>query len=159
MQVFLKRALSEEMRKLHAIDVILKKRPQLRMDLRGSAAGQALLQENCIRLNAEMLQREGLDFARETLAHELCHLAVWQYYGRKARPHGEQWQTLMQSLGYAANRCHRAPVVPVRQQRRFRYRCTCRTHELSTTRHNRAQRGVQYICRRCSNALVVCAEV
>jgi SprT protein len=28
-----------------------------------------------------------------TLAHEVAHFRVWKKYGRRARPHGEEWKT------------------------------------------------------------------
>lgn len=156
MQDLLQRSLRVEMGKLEALGYLFSEPPQILLDLRGTAAGQALLQRNCVRLNLSMLECEGATFARETLAHELCHLVVWQRWGAKARPHGRQWQELMRNLGYRAERCHQADAVPTRRQRRFPYRCPCRTHELSTTRHKRAQRGSRYVCRSCSGVLIAC---
>ncbi len=132
----------------------LKVPPEVRWDLRGLASGQALLQRNTIRLNAELFARESEAFARNTIIHELCHLAVWQRHGRRARPHGAQWQTLMRALGEVPERCHHAIATPVRQQLRFPYRCGCQQHQLTTTRHKRALRGTPYVCRRCRQVLV-----
>lgn len=139
--------------RLRSLSYPLRAVPELRWDLRGRAAGQAHLGRALIRLNAALLLQEGEDFALSTLVHELCHLAVWARHGRKARPHGPEWRALMQAMGQSPQRCHDAPVQAVRQQRTFRYACPCSEHALSTTRHNRAQRGVRYLCRRCAQPL------
>nr|MBV6630867.1 SprT-like domain-containing protein [Oceanococcus sp. HetDA_MAG_MS8] len=128
--------------------------PTIRWDLRGQAAGQAILQTHTVRLNAELLQSAGEQMTRHTLIHELCHLAVWRRHGRRARPHGPQWQNLMRAMGEEPKRCHDLAASPSRRQRRFRYACACTTvHELSTTRHHRVLRGERYLCRRCGEIL------
>lgn len=132
----------------------LRARPEVRWDLRGLASGQALLQRNTIRLNAELLAQEGEEFSRNTIVHELCHLAIWQHHGRRARPHGPQWQQLMRAMGEEPSRCHQAKATPVRRQRRFAYRCSCQQHALTTVRHKRALGGASYLCRRCREVLV-----
>ncbi len=136
----------------------LRAAPEVRWDLRGLASGQALLRRNTIRLNAPLLEREGEAFARNTIVHELCHLAIWERHGLRARPHGPQWQALMRAMGETPERCHHAAAEPVRRQRRVGYRCGCQQHLLTTTRHNRALRGTQYVCRRCREVLVYQAE-
>ena len=45
--------------------------------------------------------------------------------------------------------------VPQRSQKTHPYRCDCRTHDVSTTRHNRVTRGAgRYHCRYCDGQLV-----
>ena len=45
--------------------------------------------------------------------------------------------------------------VPQRSQRTHRYHCGCQLHEVSSTRHNRAQRRkVRYHCCRCDGLLI-----
>jgi len=45
--------------------------------------------------------------------------------------------------------------VPQRRQSTHPYQCGCRVHELSSTRHNRIQRGRgQYQCVNCRGVLV-----
>ncbi len=153
MESMLRRQLPAVLAALAAAGYPLRREPELRLDLRGASAGQARLGENRLRLNAALLEREGADFARDTLIHELCHLAVWERHGRRARPHGPEWQALMRALGCVPQRCHNAAVTPLRSQRRFRYACDCSVHDITTTRHRRAQRGVRYLCRRCSGPL------
>jgi SprT protein len=42
----------------------------------------------------------------------------------------------------------------MRRQQRFEYHCQCQSWPLSTTRHNRIQRGAEYRCRKCGCKLV-----
>ena len=45
--------------------------------------------------------------------------------------------------------------VPQRRQRTHPYRCACREHQLSSTRHNRVQRRKgEYQCLNCNGVLV-----
>jgi predicted SprT family Zn-dependent metalloprotease len=39
-------------------------------------------------------------FRREVLCHEAAHAVVWARYGRKAKPHGTEWQALMRQAGF-----------------------------------------------------------
>ena len=131
---------------------------QVRFDLRGAAAGQYRTHPcPLIRFNAEMAAIQLDAFCERTPPHEVAHHVVAQLYrGRKVRPHGPEWRAVMQGFGLEPSRCHdyRVEAGSIRRQRRFRYRCGCREHELSATRHNRVQRGEQeYLCRDCRQAL------
>jgi predicted SprT family Zn-dependent metalloprotease len=37
---------------------------------------------------------------REVLCHEAAHAVVWARHGRKAKPHGPEWQALMRQAGF-----------------------------------------------------------
>jgi SprT protein len=63
----------------------------------------------------------------------------------------------MQALGASPRATGRYDLsgLPLRRQRRFTYRCGCQTHQLSTVRHNRVQRGEAiYLCRQCRAAMI-----
>lgn len=133
--------------------------PQIRFDLRGQAAGQCIWRRGrapVLRFNLDLAQANSDDFLTTTVAHEVAHLATYACHGR-TRPHGPQWRAFMHLLGIERpRRCHDYPVddASPRRQRRWSYRCDCRLHELSTTRHNRVQRhGVEYRCRACGTRL------
>lgn len=133
---------------------------RLRFDLRGTTAGQAILRDPRqpeIRLNAQLLAENGAEFLNRTIPHEVAHLAAYYRKGRRPqRPHGPEWQALMQSFGLVPERCHRYDVSRARVRRLIThtYRCACRTHELSSIRHNRIGRGeTRYHCRSCGQEL------
>jgi len=130
----------------------------LRFDLRGLSAGQTRLgaRDNLeIRYNLEIARLQPDAFVRETVPHEVAHVVTWLLHGRRARPHGAEWQAVMHHLGIASpRRCHDFDMPPVRRQRRWPYRCACRVHQLSTTRHRRVQtQGIRYHCSACGTAL------
>jgi SprT protein len=132
---------------------------EIRFDLGGLAAGQFLWRPGSrpvLRFNLAMARRQPERFISATVAHEVAHL-VTACCHRNAAPHGDEWQTVMAHLGIPrASRCHDYAVdeTSVRRQRRWRYTCACRQHELSTTRHNRAQNNrAQYHCRHCGGQL------
>ena len=130
--------------------------PEIRFDLRGRAAGQFRLQQGhaCIRYNPWVFALDPEHHLNETVPHEVAHYLVWHRFGRTA-PHGREWRALMQAFGLApkATGDYALDGVPLRRQRRHPYRCGCREHELSTTRHNRARTGTAYHCRACGQRL------
>ncbi|HIE54013.1 MAG TPA: hypothetical protein EYP90_02330 [Chromatiaceae bacterium] len=131
---------------------------EIRFDLRGLAAGQYRNHPvPLIRFNAELASRQFEAFCRLTPPHEVAHHVVDQLQGPgNVRPHGREWQAVMREFGLEPSRCHDFDIrsASIRRQRRFRYRCACRTQELSATRHNRILRGERYyFCRVCGERL------
>ena len=64
-------------------------------------------------------------FRREVVCHEAAHAVVWARHGRKAKPHGPEWQALVRQAGFEPRvtliRCgHRAQP---RATSRFRHTC------------------------------------
>lgn len=127
-------------------------------DLRGKAAGQVAWRqgETRIRYNLDMAERQPEAFIQQTIPHEVAHVVTRLLYP-KARPHGPEWRSVMAYLGITEpQRCHsfHTANTPSKRQRRWPYRCACRDHQLSSTRHNRIQRGQsRYLCRHCGNPL------
>lgn len=133
--------------------------PQIRFDLRGQTAGQALWNgrgSTTLRFNLAFARAHGEAYIRETVTHEVAHLVTMARHGR-VRPHGPEWREVMRYLGVAEpRRCHdyHLPEAEARRQRLWPYVCACRRHELSTTRHNRVQRrAARYHCRHCGTRL------
>lgn len=93
-----------------------------------------------------------------TVPHEVAHYVTDRVYGlAHVRPHGDEWRAIMRLLDVEPHATARFDLsgLPIRRQRRFAYRCSCDTHELSTCRHNRVKKGkARYHCRRCGAALV-----
>lgn len=132
--------------------------PEIRCDLTGQSAGQVRWGRGRrpeLRFNLALARHHLDDFLAVTVVHEVAHLAVAACHPG-ARPHGPEWRAMMRLLGVEQpRRCHDyAVVAPARRQRRWAYRCGCREHELTTTRHKRAAAGaVRYHCRVCGGPL------
>ena len=132
--------------------------PEVRFDLRGQAAGQYRSGSRpCIRYNMEMAAAQFDAYYHRTPPHEVAHYITDQLHpGSRPRPHGPEWQELMQAFDLEPSRCHQYSLenVQQRKQRRFTYKCTCQEHRLSATRHNRVRhRGVKYRCISCGEVL------
>ena len=163
------RVIDEVRRCLHCISqtgIVALSMPEIRLDMAGRSAGQYRLLNNGakprhqLRFNPYLLARDFDDGLKATVPHEVAHYAVAARFGlRRVRPHGTEWQQMMHVLGASPEVTHRHDVsgLPVRRQQRWQYRCSCRHHELSTTRHRRVQRGGTYLCARCRSPLVYIA--
>lgn len=127
--------------------------PEITTDLRGLQAGQAFVEEGRIRLNGKLLAEHGERFVKDTLPHELAHMVVYRLYGRRVRPHGREWQAVMELFGANPERCHQYEVQPARRVVGYQYHCQCRVHQLSAVRHARVQRGGRYVCLQCGESL------
>ncbi len=131
---------------------------EIRFDLRGQAAGQAIVPRKgppVIRYNRQLLRENGEAFIARTVPHETAHIAAHFLHGRGIRPHGAEWRALMVLYGADPSRCHSYDTSrsTARRLRRFRYRCACREHQLTSIRHNRVRKGMRYLCRECGEAL------
>jgi len=127
-------------------------------DLRGMSAGQFRSRNGRdfeIRYNPALLARHGQDFLDRTVPHETAHLIALRLYGPRIQPHGREWQSIMRIFGAIPDRCHSYDTagLETRHLHRHPYRCACRTHQLTSIRHNRAQRGLSYCCRQCGETL------
>jgi len=137
--------------------------PDVRFDLRGRAAGQAVFARRSrqvhIRINTALLASHPQEMLDDTVPHEVAHVVIFKLYGRRAKPHGKEWKALMRAFGVEPKPCHTLPAEPTRQLRRFRYECACEEPALLTSiRHKRAQQGTDYVCRRCGEKLRFAAD-
>ena len=129
-------------------------------DLSGRAAGmfKVIGKERCIRYNPWIFSKYFDENLSDTVPHEVAHFIVHEVYGmRRIMPHGREWQGLMARFGADAGVTFNLDLegVPQRRQRTHPYRCACRTHQVSTTRHNRVTKGAgRYHCRYCEAQLV-----
>ncbi|TDG12093.1 metallopeptidase (SprT family) [Seongchinamella unica] len=129
-------------------------------DLSGTTAGMFRAQgrQREIRFNPWIFAKYWRVNLEGTVPHEVAHYIVHEIHGLgKVRPHGEEWQALMHFFGAAPEVTFKADLegIPQRRQRTHPYRCDCRQHQVSTTRHNRILRGTgTYLCRYCNGRLV-----
>lgn len=128
-------------------------RPRVRLDLSGRSAGQAWLEKKELRFNRALLERYPEDFIQQTVPHEVAHLLARELCGPRIRPHGPEWQQLMTGLFKRPAQVRHQYQLPPSRRYRFRYRCDCQELQLSATRHNRARKGAQYLCRECRTPL------
>jgi SprT protein len=127
--------------------------------LRGRAAGMYVVRggQRAIRYNPYIFARYFSDNLVNTVPHEVAHYVTDVLYGlRRVRPHGPEWRAVMRAFGAEPVATCRYDLdgIPVRRQRRYRYRCGCMTHSVSAVRHRRIQDGsARYHCRHCRTPL------
>ena len=129
-------------------------------DLTGRAAGMFRVEgRRCwIRYNPWIFAKHFDEHLADTVPHEVAHYIVHEAFGRRGiKPHGEEWRLLMTAFGARPKATFSLDLegIPHRRQRTHPYRCTCRDHEVSSTRHNRIVKGTgRYHCRYCDAELV-----
>jgi SprT protein len=138
-------------------------RVEIRFDLRGLGAGQVHRQIRegwLVRYNPALLGRHGEDFLARTVPHEVAHVIAFLLHGNHIQPHGPEWQAMMHIFGAPPSRCHDFDVsgLQTRDLNRYRYQCGCRSHLLTSIRHNRILRGQRYLCSTCGQALTRAGE-
>ena len=133
-------------------------------DLRGSSAGMFKIKgrESLIRYNPWLFAKYFQENLSGTVPHEVAHYVVHQLYGlHRVKPHGPEWRAVMADFDADARVTGDFDLtgIPQRTQRRFRYTCGCRDHEVSTRRHNAVLRGkARYACRLCDSELIFSGE-
>lgn len=130
-------------------------KPTVTFDLKGRAAGQART-DNVIRFNKVLLQENVDTFLETTVPHELAHILALKLFGTFA--HDKYWKHVMVKLGAEPKRCHSYDTTNSRTRsvkKEYLYKCGCKTHMLTSIRHNRIQKeNVAYRCASCSQKLV-----
>ena len=127
-------------------------RPSVLFTQRGKIAGTAHLQKNLLKFHSILYQENQLAFLTDVVPHEVAHLLVYQLHGLTP-PHGREWQTMMSNVMLRPpERTHRFDVSSV-QGKTFTYQCQCQQHQLTVRRHNKALKGILYLCRSCKSHL------
>ncbi len=129
-------------------------------DLTGKAAGMYRVKacQRVIRYNPYIFSKYFDDNFSETIPHEVAHYVTDVLYGlKKIRPHGNEWKSVMQVFGVAANRTANYDLtgLPQRNYQKFIYHCGCQNYALTSRRHNKMLRGAgHYLCRDCGGKLL-----
>jgi SprT protein len=154
-------------------------------NIRGRAVGmyRANKHQREIRYNPWLFAKYFDDNLENTVPHEVAHYIIDVVYGHGSRsitpltrevsrfapsmnigqghhvrPHGKEWQALMNEFGADAKRTYSYDLggIPVRRQKQYNYHCACNTYQLSTHRHNKINRNAaRYFCRQCRDELVL----
>ena len=109
-----------------------------------------------IELNRDLLGQHPGEMINETLPHELAHCIVHAIHDHRCKPHGAEWQDIMQLLGREPTRCHRMeqPNLKRKKQKRHAYECGCTIHMVTTAKHHKMiMKGQERSCNRCKGTL------
>lgn len=134
----------------------IKINPTVCFKLKGRVTGKAHTGKNKLQFNLTALEVEGgwNHLLNNTVPHEVAHLVQytmpsWPKDRKNNPPHGQYWKKVMRDFGVKADRCHSLAMPKTRNQVRYPYHCGCRTHAISSTIHNRIQKGRKYQCLSC----------
>lgn len=122
------------------------------------------MRENVVYLNLELLKQNPRHFEKDTIPHEVAHLFATKLQIRNnlsmERAHGNTWKMVMRKVyGIQPVRCHSLNTDGIgKRVKKYKYVCSCKKHEIGQTRHNKAQKGVKYICKKCKKHLVFLCE-
>jgi predicted SprT family Zn-dependent metalloprotease len=61
--------------------------------------GFAFPARSLIRLNHSLASQQNVALLQEAICHELAHIVVYQLHGKTAKPHGEEWKSLIVRAG------------------------------------------------------------
>lgn len=136
--------------------------PQIKVDLRGAAAGQfrGSKDQAELRFNSQLFSLYFDDNLEHTVPHEVAHYVVFQLFIRgrrrsRVRPHGNEWKAVMWLFGVPAEVRHQYDLsqIPVRRERRVLYQCGCQEHRIALRTHRKMVQGQQRACMKCNQAL------
>ena len=134
-----------------------KRHYRVRFDVKGRCAGKAARDGSYVNFNMVIAEDNFDDFLARTVPHEFAHIVAALSYGEHVQPHGREWKRTMRMLGAPDDRCHSYDTTRATSRtvaRQHAYKCGCRTHNLTSIRHNRVVRGQQtYFCRSCRTKL------
>lgn len=132
-------------------------------NLKGRSAGMYRVQRNIfrhkreIRYNPYIFSKYFDDNFKTTIPHEVAHYVSDMIYGlHNIRPHGKEWKTIMQAFdaNAAVTANYDLTGIPLKNRTLFTYQCSCREHQLGTTRHNRIKKNRgKYYCKSCKQIL------
>jgi len=135
------------------------KTPVVLFDLIGRAAGMLRVKSagTEIRYNPYIFAKYFDDNLATTIPHEVAHFIAYKLYSpHRVQPHGKEWRQVMEVFGVEAVRTCQYDLtgIPVRQQQRFSYQCSCTQYEFTSRRHNQAEKGKgYYLCRQCGDVI------
>jgi len=119
-----------------------------------------------ISLNAKLLLEFGDLYINEVFVHEYAHAVVAEYISgtsktnfKKVKPHGQEFKEVCSWFGIVGKSTtslfskSETLNIEKRRQKKWTYSCSCREHNITTTKHNKILRGAQYNCKICKEAI------
>lgn len=121
-------------------------------DLEGLKAGVFNPKTNEIKLNGKLCEEFPERMANEVLVHEVAHFITNNLF-KISKPHGSEWKRIAMILGLNKPKAtHDMPVKPARLFQRYKYKCRCGIHKITSIRHNRIiSKKAKYTCKRCGD--------
>jgi len=125
------------------------------------------VKNHALKFNLNFLAGNPSEYMRVTVPHEVAHYIDTLVNGyRKGSSHTPYWKRIMRTVfglpgdvtvQYELD-VSKMTVSKSKRQSRWTYKCSCRTMELSTTRHNKLRRSpTAYTCGKCHSFLTYVA--
>ena len=129
--------------------------PRVSYTVRGAVAGKASFTGWEVKFNATLLEENAEEMVKDTVVHEVAHLVTRAMHGSEVSSHGEEWKSVMRSLGAAPTRTHSFDMTNAAVGRLvFKWGCGCREAVFSERKHNKLTGGRAFvICRQCKHRL------
>lgn len=110
-----------------------------------------------IELSSRLFPLLSVDEQRDTVIHEVCHLAAHHLYGPSVAHHGREWRALMVKAGgkpRARSKSIEGADFLRGGANRVTYYCSCRAHAVTAYRAAKIEDGFVFICTRCHTELM-----
>lgn len=130
--------------------------PVVKFTQKGRVAGRCWYGAQLLEFN-EILARENSSLFQETVIHEVAHLFTFFLYPNAKQNHGPEFRSVCRALGGTGRTYHNYDISSVSRKNKIQrhvYKCSCREHTLTTTKHNRALKGAQFLCIKCRQKIV-----
>jgi SprT protein len=128
----------------------------------GTTAGWSNYTKKALMFQLDLAEHNSEDFINQVVPHEVAHYvqrAVFGY-GSAVKPHGKEWKHIMRAVyKLQPDRCHSYDTSVTKTKKRsvlrFSYACKCRTHQITSVKHNRILSGkANYVCNDCKTRIV-----
>jgi SprT protein len=127
--------------------------PEVRFSENTTKAGRAFVsgdfKEMWVEFNLPLAMESDenyMEFIRQIIPHEVCHLVARLFWGHSIDHHGVEWQATMKKFGLNPDRCHNMNTAKI-SRRSYEWKCqTCgQSYFVGIAKHSRmgnCRRGV-----------------
>jgi len=114
-----------------------------------------------MKLNKDLLYEFKDLYIRDVVIHEYAHLVVYKLFpnrynwNKKVMPHWKEFKAVCSYFwidwSSTTSTFRNSEVLKKKKNKikKWTYKCDCSIHEVSTQRHNKIQRWIKYVCRKC----------